>query len=217
MIETLFAHGCSVTHGSDLVSKGQDPLNSLNAYPGLIAKELGLRSINKAVPGTSNEFIFNSVLETIYSENNPMILVGWTTLVREAWKNDDSVFTFNINYGSENFKSGKQDSYYYDSKNNVGSFREENLHDMAEYLKFFSKHKIDENQYRSKLYHYSKVINDLCEHKNITLIETCFDGELDCLNLSTIGNWIAEGRHPVVEEHKMIADLVLSKYKDHLN
>jgi hypothetical protein len=61
------------------------------------------------------------------------------------------------------------------------------------------------------------VINDLCEHKNITLIETCFDGELDCLNLSTIGNWIAEGRHPVVEEHKMIADLVLSKYKDHLN
>jgi len=207
----IFAHGCSVTHGSDLVSGGIDPKNTHYAFPNILANILSLPCENLALPGASNENIFHEALKSIYGFDNTILIVCWTTLVRESWRNNGKNFNVNINWASANLSNEKQ-KVYYDEKNNVSSVDRDDLNDLGSYLQFFKKHKNDMYFYFERLKHYSKIIRDLCKNKQIKLIELQYgDILIDCDNLCLIGNWFSEARHPNMQEHKLIAEFIYEK------
>ena len=214
MNQTLFAHGCSYTHGSELVTNGQDPANTKFAFPNIVANRLNVDHKNLALPGASNEYIFHTALDTVYSNNNPIVLVCWSNTVRETWSQYDSTFTFNINYGAENLPYEKRVKYrfHYDEETNVGSYKKENIKDLNRYLEFFKKYKSDTGYYDKKLKNYSNVLNDLCTAKNIKFLELQFGSLLECFDISLLGTWYPEVRHPNLEEHRQIAENILKTH-----
>ena len=146
----LFAHGCSVTHGSDLVHTGISDENIAFSFTGLLANMLSLPFSNSALPGNSNEGIFHNAIDSIYENDSIAIIVCWTTPVRETWARLDETFCVNIGWANASVGNNTQ-KVFYDEKNNVSAIREDYLADMAEYLKFFRKYKTDDGYYIKKI------------------------------------------------------------------
>lgn len=209
----LFAHGCSVTHGSDLVHPGISDENIAFSYPALLANMLCLPLRNCALPGNSNEGIFHDAVDSIYENNNSVMIVCWTTPVRETWKRLEETFCVNIGWANASAGNKKQ-QVFYDEKNNVSAIREDYLTDMAEYLKFFKKYKTDYGYYIKKIKNYSKILRDLCKHKKIKFIELQYMKILDdCFDISNISkNFHAAKRHPDAQEHLEIANIIYKNF-----
>jgi len=208
----IIAHGCSVTHGSELVTAGLDTENVFFAFPNILANSLSLKCINLALPGSSNENIFHNTIKTIYENNEIILIVCWSTLVRETWKRFNETFSVNISWGSATIGDQKQ-KVFYDEKNNVSAVNKDYLEDLSNYVKFFKKYKTDHHYYEKKLKNYSKIIRDLCNNKKIKLIELQYTKILnDCIDISNVGKWFNEARHPNKNEHQEIGNLIYNNF-----
>lgn len=83
-ITHLVVNGCSWTYGQGL----EDP--TTQAWPALVAKELGIPVVNLAVRGSGNDAIHRRTYEYIYdnlsTNSNPLVIVAWSQLWRrEGW------------------------------------------------------------------------------------------------------------------------------------
>jgi hypothetical protein len=208
----IFAHGCSVTHGSDLVHAGISDDNVSFSFPNMLANMLFLPCSNLAFPGNSNENIFHDTIKTIYENDSIILIVCWTTPVRETWERSEERFCVNVSWANVSIGNKKQ-KVFYDEKNNVSAINSDYLADMANYLNFFQKYKTDYNYYIKKIENYSKIVRDLCKLKKIKLIELQLIKILDCVDISKIGDkWFEEKRHPNKHEHLEIANLLRKSF-----
>jgi hypothetical protein len=83
---TLLVAGDSFTYGHNLKDR------HLNSWPNLLAKRLGYRLIDKSKPGVSNQYIINTVLETVQTQNIENVIIGFTDIARyELFQNTDTV------------------------------------------------------------------------------------------------------------------------------
>jgi len=86
-ITHLVVNGCSWTYGQGL----EDP--TTQAWPALVAKELGIPVVNLAVRGSGNDAIHRRTYEYIYenlsTNSNPLVIIAWSQLWRrEGWYED---------------------------------------------------------------------------------------------------------------------------------
>ena len=88
--------GCSITHGSELVSDTYHPDNVKNTYANLLSDEIGYLPNNIAIPGNSNERIFHDAVSNLHGHD--LLIVGWTSLVRESWHDSGLDYFFNPNW-----------------------------------------------------------------------------------------------------------------------
>ena len=83
-ITHLVVNGCSWTYGQGL----ENPASQ--AWPALVAKELGIPVVNLAVRGSGNDGIHRRTYEYIYdnlsTNSSPLVIVAWSQLWRrEGW------------------------------------------------------------------------------------------------------------------------------------
>ena len=80
-ISHLVVNGCSYTYGHGI----KDPIN--DAWPSLLAKELGVPLINLAIPGQGNIAIQKStyryLYKNLYYDNNPLYIHAYSQSARE--------------------------------------------------------------------------------------------------------------------------------------
>jgi len=87
-ITHLVVNGCSWTYGQGL----EDP--ATQAWPALVAKELGIPVVNLAVRGSGNDSIHRRTYEYIYENlptgSKPFVIIAWSQpWRREAWYERD--------------------------------------------------------------------------------------------------------------------------------
>lgn len=208
----LFAFGCSVTHGCELVNSAQDSRNIPGSYPALLANQLGIEYINLAVCGASNEYIFHKIFENLESiTSNDILLVCWTSYVRECWVNDNQHWFFIPSWGACLDKLEHNGVCVADCEGaKVVSDMEYMLNPVSDYYKLFMRYKTDIAQYKQKLNHYSQILNNL---KIKTIELSCISTQVNqSVNIDFLSANLNQGLHPTSIEHQRIADFVIEKF-----
>jgi len=92
---TIYAFGCSVTHGTDLATVNASDENVALSYPSKVAQYLKVECENWAFQGNSNENIFHNFMDIMSQRDNvTAVIVGWTSPMREVWKCDGRYWQF---------------------------------------------------------------------------------------------------------------------------
>lgn len=82
----LLVAGDSFTYGHNLKDR------HLNSWPNVLIKRLGYQLIDNSKPGVSNQYIINSVLDTLQKEKIENVIIGFTDISRyELFQNNDTV------------------------------------------------------------------------------------------------------------------------------
>ena len=208
----LFAFGCSVTHGCELVNSAQDPRNILGSYPALLANHLGIEYKNFAVCGASNEYIFHKIFEHLDEiTSNDILLVCWTSYIRECWINDNKHWFFIPSWGACLDRLEHNGVRVADCEGaKMISDMEFMLNPVADYYKLFVRYKTDIAPYKQKLNHYSEAIGNL----NIPTIElSCIGTQVNrAINIDSLANNLSQGLHPSAEEHQNIANFIVKEF-----
>ena len=206
----LMAFGCSVTHGCELVSGAYHPENVQDSYPNVLARQLGIGCENHAIPGASNDQIFHDMMSADF--NDAIVLVCWTSLVRESWRDQDLNWFFIPNWGAC-FRELKHDTVEVHPLNDrVVTDDRELLDPAASYYDFFMRYKTDGKEYQRKLENYHRSFRAVMHEKNIPYIElSCIYTHLPAVT-NIDGEWTRWGRHPDRQEHQQIADLLCRTY-----
>lgn len=210
----LFAFGCSVTHGCELVNSAQDPRNIPGSYPALLADRLGIEYKNLAVCGASNEYIFHKIFEHLNDiTSKDILLVCWTSYVRECWVNDNQHWFFIPSWGAclNNLEhNGVQVADCEGAK--VVSDMEYMLDPVSDYYKLFVRYKTDISQYKQKLNHYSQILGSL---KIPTIELSCIGTQVNqSINVDFLSTNLSRGLHPTSTEHQHIADFIIKEFFD---
>jgi hypothetical protein len=205
----LLVSGCSFTHGAELYNGFMHPENIKLSYSKHIADKLKINLLNVALSAGSNEYIFHSLIEELYKNDDiHSVIVMWTSTGRLCWKADNRHYFFHGNFASSmvdlvNFKMHDLtiDNCWFTGDS----------HDIVKRIaavhKFFVTDYFDNNQESIKLENYKKILYDICLQKNIKLIS------IDLLIFNLINKSIfIEGRHPNASEHKELADMIYNTY-----
>jgi hypothetical protein len=82
----LLVAGDSFTYGHNLKDR------HLNSWPNVLSKRLGYQLIDKSSPGVSNQYIINTVLETLREQEVNNVIIGFTDISRyELFQNNSKV------------------------------------------------------------------------------------------------------------------------------
>lgn len=220
---TILAFGCSIMHGAELVTGHQNLENTKYSYGQLVADHLNTTCVNYGVCGISNEGIFHNFFDNINKHNNiDMVIVGWTSFIREYWECDSRKWFLIPSWCSTmtNLYDPNliiKDYVDQDVNNNprVCADVKEYLDIISEQYKFLMRYKFDETQYANKTRNYIEAVRSYCNLNNIKLLETCamwYSGEMLPINLDNIGSWRQRGNHPTKEEHMLIAKHLIEYY-----
>lgn len=224
-MKTIYAFGCSVTHGADLVSINASEENVMLSYPVKIAQRLNLQCENWAIPGNSNENIYHNFMDmipTVEHKDISFVIVGYTAPIRETWKSNGRYWQMIPCWCSTTTDLTKPYGYVRDPKPRwsetsprVVSDNELFVDDLDQMYKLFSKHRWDEEEYTKKRTNYITGIRAYCKLHNIKLIETRWHGPIDGIeiDLTCVSSWLNQMRHPNREEHEKIADMIIGHYK----
>ena len=87
----------------------------------------------------------------------------------------------------------------------ITSDSQDMINNLKSVYKFFITDYFDEQEDELKLKDYQHVLSDICQLRNIKLVQLTWD-DLD------VGTWWSEQRHPTKDEHKQIADNLYSKH-----
>lgn len=202
--------GCSITHGSELVSDTYHPDNVINSYANLLSNELGYLPNNIAIPGNSNDRIFHDAVSNLLGYD--LLIVGWTSLVRESWRNCDLDYFFNPNWAcATNDLTMSSVWVEYQPIKTVSSDKHL-INELQIYHKFAMLYKSDQNELMKKIHNYRVCLKNLCLSNNIKFIDICLIDHLfeDCYFFDVIKE--CNGRHPNKEQHLYIKDQVKKKY-----
>jgi uncharacterized protein YlxP (DUF503 family) len=223
MKKQLVVSGCSVTHGSELYHPFYHENNTQGAYSALIAEQLEINSVNLAMPGVSNEYIYNSLMT--YLRNNQTddihsVIVAWTFANRLHWHchNRHWFFTGSWACTVENFEqSGK-----FQKNNNslyCTSDQEPYINLLQSQHKFLTEHyfvdSLTMHHLNEHTQNYSMSLRSVCKEKKIKFVEidAAKNYSIDIWRLENLGlSYIAEKRHPNHKEHRVIADYVIKNY-----
>lgn len=197
-MSTLWTFGCSYTAeyhpvGAPNVYSNYDKYKVYKGgilpetWPTLLAKKLNLNVKNKGVGGSSNYFIFNKFIENIdYFKEGDIIIIGWTSLLRFMWANNESLFTLLPSYYFESM------NFKLISKETFGEIliNRENLH------------------WTSEIWYWIKFINKFCELKNIKIFYWTSDENLFTIygNFKYITNFIK-----IKNDYKFVWKFINSK------
>ena len=221
---TILAFGCSVAHGIDIITTGNSEKNLEYSYPNLIAKHLKVNCESWAFAGNSNENMFYQFMENVSKFNKEEItavVVGWTSPVREVWKCEGRYWQFIPNWCYTNNDLLKPILFLKDPEVNtptaprVCSDREEYMAVLENFYDNLMRYKFDIKEYSKKRQCYITAIRNYCQLHKIKLIETCWDGEIEGvdINIGLISPWASECRHPTKEEHALVAKQIIDHYK----
>ena len=221
---TILAFGCSVAHGIDIITPGNSEENLECSYPNLIAKYLKVECESWAFAGNSNENMFYQFMENVSKFNKEEItavVIGWTSPVRDVWVCEGRTWQFIPSWCAtsrdvmEKFKHYKNHDNWSDKQPCICTDDYDMVSVCSEYYRFFALYKFDITEYLKKRQCYITAIRNYCQLHNIKLIETCWDSEIEGvnMNLGLISPWVAECRHPTKEEHEMIAKIIIHYYK----
>jgi hypothetical protein len=198
-----------MTHGAELYNGFMHPENVKLSYSHHLAKRLDLELVNVALSASSNEYIFHSIVEQIYKNNDiHSILVMWTTTGRLYWKTNNRHYFFHGNFASSmidlvNFEMHdltQNNCWYTGDSDDI-------VERIAAAHKFFVTDYFDDNEELKKFTYYKKVLHDLCLQKEIKLVSI----DWNVLNLVD-KSILNQGRHPNATEHKQLADLIYKTY-----
>jgi hypothetical protein len=220
---TIYAFGCSVTHGVETATAQASEGNIIHSYPARIAIKLGKSCENHAIPGNSNEFIFHNFMEVIpYATDIDFVIVGWTSPIREVWYANGRYWQMVPCWCATTEDITKPYSYVKKSRPSFSELDPQTVCDKQEYLddldqlyKLLTKHKWDEVEYLKNRQHYITSVRAYCQVNNIKLIETTWYDAIDGIdiNMTSVSPWYNELRHPNKEEHQLIADLIIRHYE----
>ena len=205
----LLVSGCSVTHGAEIYKGFMHPENVKKSYSQHLANKLGLELLNVAMSAGSNEYIFHSIVDQIQKYNDiDSVLVMWTSTDRIYWKcNNRHYFILG------HMATSKVDCFNYikHEKNVNGAWftgdDDDIVNKLAEVHKFFVMDYFDKKEALAKLQNYSMLLDVLCNQKNIKLIQLTWKDIRDVWGSNP-------QKHPTVEEHEKIADLIYTRYYD---
>lgn len=110
-ITHLVVNGCSWTYCQGL------PDLTVNGWPALLAKKLGVPLVNLAVPGSGNDTIHRRTYEYYFEDlpnnNKPLYVIGWTQpWRREAWCRKYYNKNLPQGYVSISFPDNKPKNFY---------------------------------------------------------------------------------------------------------
>jgi hypothetical protein len=204
----LLVSGCSVTHGAELYNGFMSPENVKQSFSSHLSRKLNLELINVALSGSSNEYIFHSILSELDKHNNiSAVLVVWTSLNRIYWKNGDRHYFFLPSWASsmtdlENFKMHdvSVDGAWITGDN------EQIVDELSKIYKFLVVNHFDIKEMNKKLVHYKLCLSQICQSKNIKYYDT------DLQELSKNTAWKEISRHPNHSEHIDISDFLYNKF-----
>lgn len=221
---TIYAFGCSVTHGTDLVTVNASDENVALSYPSKVAQYLNVQCENWAFQGNSNENIFHNFMDIMPKRDKvTAVIVGWTSPMREVWKCDGRYWQFIPAWCATVKDLTKPFGYIHDPKGGWSVEDPRQCADDKSYIgildegyKFLTKYKWDQEEYIKKRTHYVTAIRAYCSYKNIKLIETCWWDDMDKipLNINKIvkPGWWEAAKHPDKEDHEEIAKIILKEY-----
>jgi hypothetical protein len=204
--------GCSITHGSELISDVYHPLNVEHTYANKLSKHLGFEPNNIAIPGNSNESIFHEAVENL--KGHDLLIVGWTSLFRETWINENKNYYFNPNWGCVTDDLTMQDVFVEIRKQVKFVSSDRNmLSELQEYHRLLNLYKFNDTLLTQRVVHYRECLKTLCKHSNIRYIDICLIDNIfnDSVYYNT--NQKCRGRHPNKKQHQDIMNLILEFYK----
>lgn len=206
----LLVSGCSITHGAELYNNFMHPENIKKSYSAHLAKILDVDLINVAMSAASNEYIFHSLLEEIKKNNDlHSVIVMWTTPGRLYWKKKNRHYFIHAGHATsvENLVDFKMhDKMVHDSW--IVSDHPQVLENLVAHHRFFVTDYFDDEKELEKLKNYKMALESVCLTKKIKLVQLSWE------NISHVGSWRKEQRHPNADEHKIIADLIYETYYD---
>ena len=219
---TIYAFGCSVTHGVETATSQASEENVMHSYPAKIAVSLGKECENHAIPGNSNEYIFHNFMEVITKATDiDLVIIGWTSPIREVWHAHGRYWQMLPCWCSTTEDITKPYEYVKKSSPSFSEIdpqavcdKQEYLNDLDQLYKLLTKHKWDETEYIKNRQHYITAVRSYCFEKNIKLIETYWYDKIDGveIDLKQVGPWYNERRHPNIQEHIDIANLIIKHY-----
>lgn len=207
----LLVSGCSMTHGAELYNNFMHPNNVKLSYSQHVADRLGIENLNVAMSAGSNEHIFHSLVENILAHDDiHSVIVMWTTTGRKYWKCNNRHYFVNGNFASSMIDPVNFEMH--DKKSNgawITGDSDEIVDRLSQHLPFFVTDYYDEKEELEKLNHYKETVKALCDTKGLNLIN---------LDFSTIHNVcpgaLSQRDHPNADEHKKLAEHILSNYYD---
>lgn len=202
----LLVSGCSITHGAELHNGFMSNENIKQSFSAHLAKHLNLELINVALSGSSNEYIFHSVVDAITKHADiTQVLVVWTFPSRLYWKSQARHYFVLPTWASsmidlENFVIHNK------QKNNVWFTGDSDsiVDTLADSHKFFVEHYFDPAELLKKRTHYDLCLKQLCSNKSLSYHSLCVDDIFKFLNISP--------RHLTAEEHKHTAKFLYEQY-----
>lgn len=208
----LLAVGCSITHGLETVSTNYDVANTEFSYARYLADYYQAEYFNIAYPGASNEMIFHRIVEHLPTQPYTHLVVGWTGLHREAWEKNNVTWTFNLNYGQCTDNNISELPFI--KRHPIAhlcSNRKELVKQVQQFWEVVKIKLLNDSQ-EQKLTHYRSIVQMLCQHHNIQLLEISVlpNEQHDLFSVTNIGDWFQTGRHPTQSEHKLIYQHIVS-------
>ena len=211
----LIAYGCSNTFGEGLPdcwdAEKNVPLNtpSKYAWPNVLANQLNVKCVNLSMPGVSNKYICNEILETDLQKDD-IVIVLWTFYTRHCMFNNDGsvsrilvqdMYNKNISKSNQRFNTYWYKNFFTDTDAIKDMYVRINL----------AKYYLDSKGIKN--YHYSCDKSDNNGNKDLS---TFPKPKWSSIYLPKIVKYFRKGvaldnMHPGVESHKTFAEEL---YKD---
>ena len=203
----LLVSGCSITHGAELYNSFMSLENIKDSFPAHIAQRLGLELNNIALSGSSNEYIFHSLVNSICTDKDVKeVLAVWTSNDRLYWKNNARHY-----FLVPGWMSSMVNEYNFVPRERtvdgawITGDTDEIVEELASVYKFFVVHYLGSRELESKLSNYRQCLRQLCVSKNINY------KDIQIFDFTHIGNWFKEKRHPNKQEHIELANIIFER------
>lgn len=211
----LIAYGCSNTYGEGLkdcwpIDEQGNQNPSKFAWPALLAEQLGRECLNLAVPGTSNKFICNKILNTEFQEND-IVVIMYTYFSRTCFFQDDGTIKRlmvrdldrkDLDKAEKKYVKEYYSRFYTNIDSDIDNFMRINL----------VKHYLDSKKIKS--YNYIWAINERVSNKHLgtTSYNMQHIPDWNAVNLIKIKqpttDLAIDKRHPGHNSHRNIAKVM---------
>lgn len=205
----LYTVGDSFTYGQELQNRYRD------AWPTLLARQLGMELVNDGRPGAGNEFIVKRTIQAVSKFKPSLVVIAWSSCGRQEHSDDWGVYDIwpgcsSRVFDDEQLGHRKELIKYITLNNNAEHEYRRWLRNVILLQSFLQNHKIDyimcnvfDNQHRfGKFYKDNQGYYELID-------ETKFIGWPN----DGFVQWVYEtphgpGGHPLEQGHKIIAEKI---------
>lgn len=205
----LYTVGDSFTYGQELQNRHRD------AWPTLLARQLGMELVNDGRPGAGNEFIVKRTIQAVSKFKPSLVVIAWSSCGRQEHADEWGVYDIwpgcsSRVFDDEQLGHRKELIKYITLNNNAEHEYRRWLRHVILLQSFLQNHKIDyimcnvfDNQHRfGKFYKDNQGYYELID-------ETKFIGWPN----DGFVQWVYEtphgpGGHPLEQGHKIIAEKI---------